>query len=208
MASAMPSSLHLARIASCRGFPSQRSSSPKWMRTMRAANCSFIAMPPFSPGASECRRSRAGFSIERPIGVLDNVHVGKYHQPFLDHLVYKRKKRAQFFGRINDREHNRAMVIGEWRFVFVYPPMRSIAKDAAIHRDSRNVVGAHGRDQGFVERLVLPAVLFAEEYAHHLRLAFDLEMGRRGRSFVLRNLGGLGHRGLLYLDQPGAGQFF
>ena len=69
----------------------------------------------------------------------------------------------------------------EQRLVFVETAVGSVSENAAINRDSSNVVGAHGLDQCLIEGFGLPAVFLADKNAHHLRLALDFEMHcRRG----------------------------
>lgn len=107
IASAIPSSSHRARTASWRGLPSQRSSSPKWMRNMRAENSCFIAIS-LRTDAWIARRPCA--FVRRSIGVLDNVDVRKHNKPFFDHLLNQGQNRAEFFRRVDGREHDRAVV--------------------------------------------------------------------------------------------------
>jgi hypothetical protein len=59
-----------------------------------------------------------------------------------------------------------------------------------------------------MERLILPAIFFADEDTHHLRFAFHLEVTRRDGFLRIRYLRRFGDCGLLHLDQAAAGQLF
>src|SRR6266568_4931080 len=173
MASAICNSWHLTRMASWRGLPCQRSSSPKWMRSMRAGNSCFMTR--LSSGIGIGRWNFLA-GVEGAIGVLDDVNVREDHQALLHHLVNEGKERAQLLRGVDGRKHHGAVVGGEQRLVFMDATVGAVAEDAAVDRHSGNIVGAHGFDERLVERLVLPAVFFAEEDAHHLRFSFQLQM--------------------------------
>ncbi len=64
------------------------------------------------------------------------------------------------------------------RGVFVNSAVGAVAENSWIHGDARDVVSAHALDQRFMQRLIVPFVIFADEDAHQLGFAFALQSGR------------------------------
>ena len=81
-------------------------------------------------------------------------------------------------------------------------PIGTITENPAVNRDpNSNIVGSQTIDDGFVQRLAIPLVVFADVDPHHLGFTLTLQ----GRLFSLRMflflLGGLDDCGVVHLNQ-------
>src|SRR6476620_100887 len=94
--------------------------------------------------------------VERLIGVLDDVDVRKDNEAFLDHLIDERQEGTELFGGVDGREHDGTMMGREQRLVFVQTVVCAVAENTSINGNAGDVVGSHGFNQGFIERLILP----------------------------------------------------
>src|SRR5439155_13465169 len=57
------------------------------------------------------------------VGVLDDIHVGKYDQPLLHHFSQDWHERLEFLFRVHDREHDRPVMRKTERRIFVDSPI-------------------------------------------------------------------------------------
>jgi hypothetical protein len=94
----------------------------------------------------------------------------------LNHRIENREEGAEFF--FGDREHHRAIVREMKSRVFVNSAVGAVAENSGIHGDACDVVGSHAFDQRFVQRLIVPFVIFADEDAHQLGFAFAFQRRR------------------------------
>ena len=87
------------------------------------------------------------------------------------------------------------------RGVLVNSPIGTITENPAVDRDASNVVGSQTIDDGFIQRLAIPLVVFADVDPHHLGFALSLQGRHFRRRMFLLLLGRLDDCGVVHLNQ-------
>src|ERR1700722_1511613 len=115
--------------------------------------------------------------------VLDDLDLGYRHHALVHHGVEKWKQRLNLVGRIDHRNHERSIVGKRHAVGAANQGARSVTFDSAKDRGAGNIQLAAFFDNGPVQRLAFPLIVFAEMNAQHLGLSFE----PHGRSSFLRS---------------------
>ncbi len=89
------------------------------------------------------------------------------------------------------------------RGILVNSAISAVTENPAVNRDASNVVGAQTIDDGFIQRLAIPLVVFADVDPHHLGFALTLQGRQFRRRIFLLLLGRLDDCGVVHFNQSG-----